>query len=203
MAVVSKVKINGSTYDLKDASARSTIASYGTAVQKDFATKAIGASGEDVTALPTVEQVKNYVAPLVSGSMHFKGIFEELPSTANYVAGDVVIVGTYDSEGTLLGRKEYVLVEPTPGTKAWEELGDEEGLYATTIQLDAVKGVGWTDETVKGNADDIKVLDTSTENLETVVGNTGDPVVAGTVLYRLDTIEGKPGYGITSTDISN
>ena len=142
MADVSKIKISNVTYNLKDASVRSTISSYGTAVEKDYATVAIGAQGENVNALPTVDQVKNYVAPLVSGSMHFKGIFDELPAPTDYVAGDVVIVGTYDSEGTLLGRKEYVLVEPTSGTKAWEELGDEEGLYATTVQLDAVKGIG-------------------------------------------------------------
>ena len=202
MADVSKLNLNGITYNFKDATARAAISTYGTAATKNYATQAIGADGEDVSALPTVEQIKTYVSNKVSGSMHFQGIFDTLPVASSYEPGDVVIINIKEDE-QVVGRKEYVCVDLGVSGKAWEELGDEQGLYATTVQLNAVKGAGWNNETVKGNADDIKVLDTSTENLESTVGNTSDPLLAGTVLYRLNTLESKPAYAITSTDVSN
>lgn len=88
----------------------SKITDAGTAAGKDTATAAIVADSTDaglVTAAQVATFVKNQVAGL-SGAMHFIGIVEELPSTAN--SGDVVI----------LGHKEYVY----NGTE-WAELGDE------------------------------------------------------------------------------
>ena len=91
----------------------------GTAAAKNVATSAIGTAATD--DLVTGNQVKTYVTDAVaglSGAMHFKGKFEELPAVGAYSAGDVVIVG----------QKEYVLVDDS-GTKSWNLLGDE-GSYA-------------------------------------------------------------------------
>ena len=60
-----------------------------------------------------ITNLKNTITGL-SGAMHFKGKFDNLPAVTNYSAGDVCIIGT----------KEYVLNDNS-GTKTWVELGDE------------------------------------------------------------------------------
>lgn len=145
MADISKINLNSTVYSVKDSTARSNISelanSLGTASTKDYATVAIGTDGEVGGALPTVEQIETYVSNKVTGSMHYVGMSDTLPDPSSYHSGDVIIVNHKDSEGTVLGRKEYICTR-VDDTKTWEELGDEEGLYATTMELNAVKGIG-------------------------------------------------------------
>lgn len=68
----------------------------------------------------------------LTGAMHFKGVFETLPATANYNAGDVVLVGS----------KEYVLANNgTDNAKKWNELGDESSHALKTIKISAGGGL--------------------------------------------------------------
>ena len=72
------------------------------------------ASNVDITDITDdIINLKNTITGL-SGAMHFKGKFDNLPAVTNYSAGDVCIIGT----------KEYVLNDNS-GTKTWVELGDE------------------------------------------------------------------------------
>ena len=61
----------------------------------------------------------------VTGGMHFKGKFDDLPATTTYNAGDFVIVGS----------KEYILFVDKDSSKSWVELGDE-GSHLTKAQAD-------------------------------------------------------------------
>ena len=109
--VISKLKIGEQTYYLKDAEARELLALLGTAAKKDVAA---GVSAEE-QGLVTGAQVQAAIAG-ISGSMHFRGVFNSLDDVTSPAAGDVAIVGI----------KEYVYGgEPA----AWHELG-EEGIYA-------------------------------------------------------------------------
>ena len=188
MADISKLNLNDSLYNVKDSTARSNVTnlqnSLGTASQKDYATVAIGATGEDVNALPSVGQVEAYVSNKVTGAMHFKGVAQgnELPAPADYDAGDVII----------WQNKEYVCYA-NGGIKAWEQLGDESTLYATQTELRQVEGVGWTSaNTVQGNADGIS-------NLNTTVG--GHTTSIGSLSDRVDALESAPASTITSANI--
>ena len=109
--VISKLALGEKTYYLTDAEARLLLKTLGTAAKKDVAA---GVSAEE-QGLVTGAQVQAAIAG-ISGSMHFRGVFESLDDVTNPVAGDVVIVGV----------KEYVYGgEPA----AWHELGDE-SIYA-------------------------------------------------------------------------
>ena len=109
--VISKLTIGDKTYYLKDAEARTLLATLGTAAQKDVAA---GVSAEE-QGLVTGAQVQAAIAG-ISGSMHFRGVFTSTAEVADPAAGDVIIVGV----------KEYVYGgDPA----AWHELGDE-SIYA-------------------------------------------------------------------------
>ena len=109
--VISKLTIGEKTYYLKDAEARELLALLGTAAKKDVAA---GVSAEE-QGLVTGAQVQAAIAG-ISGSMHFRGVFDSLDDVTSPAAGDVAIVGI----------KEYVYGgEPA----AWHELGDE-SIYA-------------------------------------------------------------------------
>ena len=111
--VVSKLSIAGKTYYLKDAEARELLATLGTAAKKDVAA---GVSADE-QGLVTGAQVQAAIAD-IAGSMHFRGVVTELPSTAE--DGDVYIVGV----------KEYVWA----GDK-FHELGDESIYALKTITI--------------------------------------------------------------------
>lgn len=109
--VISKLTIGDKTYYLKDAEARELLATLGTAAKKDVAA---GVSAEE-QGLVTGAQVQAAIAG-ISGSMHFRGVFDSLDDVTDPAAGDVAIVGV----------KEYVYGgEPAK----WHELGDE-SIYA-------------------------------------------------------------------------
>ncbi len=125
-------------YDIK-----ATMASYGSAVSKDYATVDIGTEGEAVGALPTVSQVKTYVTNTVKdleGAMHFKGAVtptegqsDEDAMDAWYTAksetpkaGDVFVITT--------NTKEYIISEVSAEGKAtYVEIGSE-GMYVLKTQ---------------------------------------------------------------------
>ena len=109
--VISKLTIGEKTYYLKDAEARALLATLGTAAKKDVAA---GVSAEE-QGLVTGAQVQAAIAG-ISGSMHFRGVFNSTAEVTKPAAGDVIIVGV----------KEYVYGgDPA----AWHELGDE-SIYA-------------------------------------------------------------------------
>lgn len=109
--VISKLTIGDKTYYLKDAEARELLATLGTAAKKDVAA---GVSAEE-QGLVTGAQVQAAIAG-ISGSMHFRGVFDSLDDVTDPAAGNVAIVGV----------KEYVYGgEPAK----WHELGDE-SIYA-------------------------------------------------------------------------
>nr|DAP25159.1 MAG TPA: hypothetical protein [Caudoviricetes sp.] len=115
--VISKLTIGEKTYYLKDAEARELLATLGTAAKKDVAA---GVSAEE-QGLVTGAQVQAAIAG-ISGSMHFRGVFDSLDAVTDPAAGDVVIVGV----------KEYVYGgEPA----AWHELGDETIYALKTVTI--------------------------------------------------------------------
>lgn len=115
--VISKLTIGDKTYYLKDAEARELLATLGTAAKKDVATGV----GADEQGLVTGAQVQAAIAD-ISGSMHFRGVFDSLDAVTDPAAGDVVIVGV----------KEYVYGgEPA----AWHELGDETIYALKTVTI--------------------------------------------------------------------
>lgn len=105
--VISKLTIGDKVYYLKDAEVRALLETLGNAAQKDVAA---GVSAEE-QGLVTGAQVQAAIANL-TGAMHFIGVKDSLPETAE--DGDVVIIGV----------KEYVYANEN-----WHELGDET-LYA-------------------------------------------------------------------------
>lgn len=115
--VISKLTIGDKTYYLKDAEARELLATLGTAAKKDVA----AGVGADEQGLVTGAQVQAAIAG-ISGSMHFRGVFDSLDAVTDPAAGDVVIVGV----------KEYVYGgEPA----AWHELGDETIYALKTVTI--------------------------------------------------------------------
>ena len=115
--VISKLTIGDKTYYLKDAEARELLATLGTAAKKDVAA---GVSAEE-QGLVTGAMVQAAIAG-ISGSMHFRGVFDSLDAVTDPAAGDVVIVGV----------KEYVYGgEPA----AWHELGDETIYALKTVTI--------------------------------------------------------------------
>lgn len=115
--VISKLTIGDKTYYLKDAEARELLATLGTAAKKDVA----AGVGADEQGLVTGAQVQAAIAG-ISGSMHFRGVFDSLDAVTDPAAGDVVIVDV----------KEYVYGgEPA----AWHELGDETIYALKTVTI--------------------------------------------------------------------
>ena len=112
--VISKLTIGDLTYYLKDAEVRTLLATLGNAAQKDVSLNGV-AAGEQ--GLVTGAQVQAAIAG-ISGSMHFRGVVTELPTTAE--DGDVYIVGV----------KEYVWANG-----AFHELGDETIYALKTITI--------------------------------------------------------------------
>lgn len=115
----------------------------GTAAAANVATVAIGAEGEDGSALPSVSQVETYVADQVKtleGAMHFVGVITRNEGETDEQAIARVITNPTPGDVIVMAdnSKEYIFVDPDPeqaGDEVWREIGDE-GLYvhkSTTI----------------------------------------------------------------------
>ena len=116
--VLSKIKVGGKIYDLKDASARTDLSTMlGSQAAKALGTAAwvdtVTTITEDGAKIPVESAVhaaiQNAVAG-IAGAMHFRGVVENTSEVANPKSGDIVIIGV----------KEYVYDGTT-----WHELGDE------------------------------------------------------------------------------
>lgn len=123
LPVLSKVKIGDVVYYLKDADVRKILDTFGTAVTYNVDTTFNKDADNLATAKATAAYLENAIAGL-TGAMHFVGIKEELPLSANN--GDIVIVGT----------AEYVWSDDKSGGKGWILIGDE-GVYATVSGVEA------------------------------------------------------------------
>lgn len=119
LPVLSKVKIGGQVYYLKDADLREIVDGFKNAVNYDVAAAVADNDNGLVTADAVHAYVTQYVTDITGGAMTFLGIKEELPATGN--PGDVVIVGT----------AEYVYADGK-----WNLYGDE-GIYATVAGVEA------------------------------------------------------------------
>lgn len=123
LPVLSKVKIGDQVYYLKDAEVRALIDTFGDAVTYNV-DKTFTASSENLaTSKAIAEYLEGAIAGL-TGAMHFVGVKEELPLSANN--GDIVIVGS----------AEYVWSDEKVGGAGWILIGDE-GVYATISGVEA------------------------------------------------------------------
>ena len=123
LPVLSKVKIGDVVYYLKDADVRKILDTYGSAVTYNVDTTFNKDSDNLATSKAVATFLENAITGL-SGAMHFAGIKEELPASANN--GEVVIVGT----------AEYVWSDQKSGGAGWILIGDE-GVYATISGVEA------------------------------------------------------------------
>ena len=123
LPVLSKVKIGDVVYYLKDADVRKILDTYGSAVTYNVDTTFNKDSDNLATSKAVATFLENAITGL-SGAMHFAGIKEELPTSANN--GEVVIVGT----------AEYVWSNDKSGGAGWILIGDE-GVYATVSGVEA------------------------------------------------------------------
>ena len=123
LPVFSKVKIGDVVYYLKDADVRKILDTYGSAVTYNVDTTFNKDSDNLATSKAVATFLENTITGL-SGAMHFAGIKEELPASANN--GEVVIVGT----------AEYVWSNDKSGGAGWILIGDE-GVYATISGIEA------------------------------------------------------------------
>ena len=123
LPVLSKVKIGDVIYYLKDADVRKILDTYGSAVTYNVDTTFNKDSDNLATSKAVATFLENAITGL-SGAMHFAGIKEELPASANN--GEVVIVGT----------AEYVWSNDKSGGAGWILIGDE-GVYATISGVEA------------------------------------------------------------------
>ena len=123
LPVLSKVKIGDIVYYLKDADVRKILDTYGSAVTYNVDTTFNKDSNNLATSKAVATFLENAITGL-SGAMHFAGIKEELPASANN--GEVVIVGT----------AEYVWSNDKSGGAGWILIGDE-GVYATISGVEA------------------------------------------------------------------
>lgn len=123
LPVLSKVKIGDVVYYLKDAAVRKILDTYGSAVTYNVDTTFNKDSDNLATSKAVATFLENAITGL-SGAMHFAGIKEELPASANN--GEVVIVGT----------AEYVWSNDKSGGAGWILIGDE-GVYATISGVEA------------------------------------------------------------------
>ena len=123
LPVLSKVKIGDIVYYLKDADVRKILDTYGSAVTYNVDTTFNKDSDNLATSKAVATFLENAITGL-SGAMHFAGIKEELPASANN--GEVVIVGT----------AEYVWSNDKSGGAGWILIGDE-GVYATISGVEA------------------------------------------------------------------
>ena len=123
LPVLSKVKIGDVVYYLKDADVRKILDTYGSAVTYNVDTTFNKDSDNLATSKAVATFLENAITGL-SGAMHFAGIKEALPASANN--GEVVIVGT----------AEYVWSNDKSGGAGWILIGDE-GVYATISGVEA------------------------------------------------------------------
>ena len=115
--LLSKVKIDGKTYYLKDAELRALVESFGDAVNYNVDTTFSKDSANLATSKAVAAYLENAIAGL-TGAMHFIGVVDKLPE--NGANGDIVIVGT----------AEYVYADGE-----WILIGDE-GVYATVAGVE-------------------------------------------------------------------
>lgn len=121
--VLSKVKIGDTVYYLKDAELRALVDAFGDAVNFNVDTTFAPNSENLATSKAIAAHLEQAIAGL-NGAMHFIGVKDTLPATAN--DGDVVIVGT----------AEYVYFnDGNEETSNWVLVGDE-GIYATIAGVD-------------------------------------------------------------------
>ena len=121
--VLSKIKVGGKIYDLKDASARTDLSTMlGSQAAKALGTAAwvdtVTTITEDGAKIPVESAVHAAIQTAVAGiagAMHFRGVVENTSEVDNPKSGDIVIIGV----------KEYVY-----DGKTWHELGDE-SIYLT------------------------------------------------------------------------
>ena len=119
---LSKIKMGGTTYYLKDAELRAIVDQFGTAVQKDYS-DTFNPQGE---ALATEKAIAAFLEQKVAGltgAMHFIGVYDSLDAYPNPQAGDVIIVGGVeyvyaDAYGQPSDEANYI-------PAGWKELGDE------------------------------------------------------------------------------
>lgn len=129
-AVLSRIKIAGITYDLKDADSRTKLATLlGDKAAKALGTAAfldsVGTVAEGGTNLPTAGAVYTAIQTAVSGlagAMHFVGKIEGETFEAALAAFKATHAEYKEAAGDIViwGVKEYVF----DGT-SWDELGDE------------------------------------------------------------------------------
>ena len=123
LPVLSKVQIGDTTYYLKDADVRTILDTFGNAVTFNVDTEFNAEATNLVTSKAIATYITNSITGL-AGAMHFIGVEEELPLSANN--GDIVIVGT----------AEYVWSNEKTGGAGWILFGDE-GVYATVSGVEA------------------------------------------------------------------
>lgn len=129
-AVLSRIQISGTTYDLKDADSRTKLATLlGSQAAKALGTAAfldsVGTVAEGGTNLPTAGAVYTAIQTAVSGlagAMHFVGKIEGDTFEAALAAFKATHTDYQEAAGDIViwGVKEYVF----DGTN-WAELGDE------------------------------------------------------------------------------
>lgn len=188
LPVLSKVKIGDVVYYLKDADVRKILDTYGSAVTYNVDTTFNKDSDNLATSKAVATFLENAITGL-SGAMHFAGIKEELPASANN--GEVVIVGT----------AEYVWSNDKSGGAGWILIGDE-GVYATISGVEAayvkktltIAGINLEDAIT---ADELKTAlglkalaykDSASGTIEGVVTGVADATYtpAGTVAVKLN-----------------
>lgn len=119
---LSKIKMGGTTYYLKDAEARVILDKLGSAAYVNV-NDTFDASREE---LATEKAIASYLEKKVAGltgAMHFVGIYDTLEGYTDPQAGDVIIVGGVeyvyaDAFGNPGDPQNYV-------PAGWQELGDE------------------------------------------------------------------------------
>ena len=116
--LLSKVKIGGQVYYLKDAELRALVDNFGDAVGYNVDTTFSKDSANLATSKAVAAYLENAIAGL-TGAMHFVGVKEALPETG--ANGDIVVVG----------KAEYVYADGN-----WILIGDE-GVYATITGVEA------------------------------------------------------------------
>lgn len=178
MALLSKINIGGTVYDIKDAAARASIAELtggieqlGTAAGKNFATTV---TNDDT--LPTGAAVITYVGEQIADINSFEyEIVEELPEASADTMYTIYLKA--DPEGTAQDAYEEWITIKTGDVYSFEKIGD------TNIGLN---GYVPTSRTVAGLA---LSADISVEALQTALG-LGDLAYKSTITGKVNCVTG-------------
>lgn len=145
---------------LKDiADINDEIDALGTAAHEDVATVDIGAQGEVTTALPTVGQVKDYVAKEVAdleGAMHFRAAITPVRSGEGAQTDEQAMDAWYAAESVTPAKgdvfvitdntKEYIVSAVADSGVTYKEIGAE-GLFV--LKTTTIAGVDLNDNISK------------------------------------------------------